>query len=133
MVGNPLRRHRPESAESHVQGHVGEIDPAADDGVEELAGEVETRGRSGDRPRGRSIDGLVGDPVRFGGPIRPVDIRRQRHLPQAIEPIELEGRFESNRPSTLISPLFEKNFTPVIEFQTFSDSSPRPRSEQTFP
>ena len=94
---------------------------------------METGRRRRHRPGCRGVDRLIGLAILVGRSVRPVDIRRQGHLTDAIEPRELERRFEVHRPSPLIAPLDENDLAPVIEHQPLADPGPSAGPEQALP
>ena len=73
----------------------GGLDAAGGQPLQQLRGEVEPGGRGGDRARLAGEDGLVALPVL--GPVRALDVGRQRHVAEALE-VRLDRLGEAHEP-----------------------------------
>ncbi len=82
-VLDPLDAQRSEGAEANVQRDAGDVDARDGKAVQHLRGEVEAGGGRCDGAALAGEDGLVALLV-FGG-VRPVDIRRQGHMTDALD------------------------------------------------
>src|ERR1700719_3469153 len=72
-----------ECAESDMQSNSGNLGACTGGLVESFLGEVQSRGRRGDRAPFAGEDGLVALPV--GGAVAAFDVGRQRHVAEAVE------------------------------------------------
>lgn len=96
VIGDPVGLDRRESAEADVKGDFAGLDSPPAQPFEEFGGEMQSRGRGGDRPWFAGVDGLVAFPV-FGTSLGTGDVGRKRHLAvtfRVLEEAGARGEFE---------------------------------------
>ena len=78
-----LHAHRLEGAGTDMQGDIGGLDPGIAQCIQQGLIEMQPGGRSRHGAGSLRVDGLV--TLAIGGIVRPVYIRRQRHVADALE------------------------------------------------
>ena len=117
MPGRVVDSHRFERAGPHGERQIGDGDRTLGETVEHLRREMETRGGCGDRERFSGENRLIGlsilRPVRGAG--RAADVRRQRHVPDALQKFVVDRAIKDDLPPPVRSDFRDDGVDSVVE------------------
>ena len=103
VIFYPIHAYRLEGSKAHMERDLRRLDAPVSNARQNLWREVQARGWGRYRPAFAGVHGLIAIPI--AGAVRPVDIRWQGHMPQALDQAkEISSRTKPYAPFAEVSP-----------------------------
>jgi hypothetical protein len=134
MIFNPLHAYRLKRSQAHVERDLRRLDATIPYAFKNLWREVQPSSRRRYRTACPRVDGLIAIPI--PGTVRPIDIRRQRHMPQLLDQIK---EIRHGRKSYAAFPKRASGYHFRLQFVVFTKAQPlaqtnfAPWTDQAFP